>query len=831
MHDLRDLPARPLLIASNDGAVGPSLPARWLPGALILSLTTACVLGEGSLGEYTDTDMGSGTGADTGADSGSGSDAPGCTESCEPDFAVGYFLGGNYAAQGITRLSTSTCVGPSCPASVSPVSIIDGSPVEECLDTPEAQADPLGPEEHCRFTPEWLANRIEFAMTGPVDRSSFEVVRDLAEAPFIQEPYLWFSDVAALHGPGTRLRGDYRYDSGIQRAQLTAVINETCAERLTTLGIPWTPEELETLCVGTWDDGGVLRPLKMAPELTFDSYEGQLSAHMGSSCNTPNAGPDTCCSACDRILGPQVARYGVDAEGERRNANAGTAIACDPEGDALVECRDLVLAVERDPGREHVYAWDGPEQAWPLPRYDKLRETHPDERPAGLESGPSCSSASDCDEGQDCVGTNAAGDACQTGADCVARTCRAEWFGACRTTEGGAAFCVDQRFSAYGAGACLAATADFAHGAAGDRLSACDVDVDGNATSAECCDPALGGAPGCDPFYQPNLAEVARYDRDPALPDVTACVCEEDQPASCANLLDAWCEAPLGSESGPNPVTPAGDYALPLVTQLGGVRWYEDRERIGFHTANRGNVPRADTEQCAAAQGLIGERSPADGWLANEDFAEERIADHDLALCSGSTYRFVLAESDAAHHIRSATGNTLDGRSEHVLETPQFRITPLPVEAADSTAPFQTCGPMYFDLSNAFDPSELNLRKLELHEGSPEGPRVAGGPDCDPLADAAEIAAGAIPCLGFEAIRVDERLGFYVDETVHGQVLQPGTTYFVVLPGLADIEQMADAAAYAAAFHDVCGMPLIVGSTPEELALTELSFTVDEPCS
>jgi hypothetical protein len=349
-------------------------------------------------------------------------------------------------------------------------------------------------------------------------------------------------------------------------------------------------------------------------------------------------------------------------------------------------------------------------------------------------------------------------------------------------------------------------------------------------SAAECCDPALGGAASCDPFYQPNLAEVARYDRHPTLLPEATCACEEGQPASCADVVDTWCEAPLGSESGPNPSSAAGDYAVPLVTQLGGVRWYEDRERIGFHTANRGNVTRAATESCAAARGLIGGRSPADGWLANDDLVAELLADHDLALCSGSSYRLVLAESDAAHHLRSAGGGTLDGRSEHVLETPQFRITPLPVSAVDSNAPFESCEPLYFDLSNAYDPSELNLRKLELHEGTPAGPRVAGGPDCDPLADPAQIAAGAIPCLEFEAIRVTERVGFFVDESIHGRILQPGTTYFVVLPGLADIEDMTDAEAYAAAFHDVCGMPLVLGATPEALALTELSFTIDEPC-
>lgn len=810
------------------------LSVRGLAGALLLLPTYGCVQGVGLLGDYTDTDTdtGTGTGEGTGADSGSSGDEAACTEDCDPDFAVSYIRGANYASQSVARLSTTTCDGPRCPATVSPVHPIDGSAIEECLETAEAQSSPLGPEEHCRITPDWLTNRIDFALTTPVDRSSFEEVRPRPEGVGADEPYLWYPEVAALHGPGTALRGDYDHDYEEPRSRLTAVINETCAERLTALGIPWTQDELETLCVGTWDDGGVLRPLKMAPALVFTSYEGILSTSTGNSCDTPAAGPDTCCSSCDRILGPQVARYGVDAAGERRNANVGTAIACDPQADVLVECRDLVLDAERAPGLAYPYAWDGAEQVWPLPRYDKLRETHPEERPAGLEDGPACSSASDCHDGQDCIGTNAAGDACHTGADCVARTCRAEWFGGCQATAGDSAFCVDRRFSAQGAGACLAATADFAHGAAGDRLSLCDTNGDGQASAAECCDAALGGADGCDPFHQPNLVEVPRYDRHPSFPPEAACACEEGQPMACDDVIDVWCEAPLGSHSGPNPASPPGAYAVPLLTRLGGVRLNEDVGLIGFHTANRGEVTRASTEQCAESRALIGPRSPADGWLANSDWnAAELLADHDLALCSGSTYRFVLAESDADHHIRSAGGGTLDGRSEHVIETPQFRIAPLPVRGLESFEPIRSCTALYMDLSNAYDPSETNVRKLEVREGAPDGPRVAGGPGCDPQADPLEIAAGAIPCLGIEAIRVSATLGFYIDESIHGQVLRPGATYFVVLPGLADIEQMADAQAYAAAFHDVCGMPLIVGDTPEELALWELSFTIDEPCS
>ena len=825
MHDLRDLLRRPL-------------PTRCFAGALLLSPSFGCVMGEGSLGDYTETDTstGPGTGRDTDdSSSGSGGEGPACTEDCDPVFAVSHFRGPNFAAEGIARLSPSTCVGPSCPASVSPVSPLDGTAIEECMDTEAAQSSPVGPEEYCRIAPHYLANRIEFGFTTPVDRSSFEELRPRIDKFPIDglttEPYRWYPDVATLRGPGTALRGDYHTD-GDQRTWITNVIHETCAERLTALGVPWTPETLEEQCVGTWDDDGVLRPLKMAPSMVFSSYEGILSHHDGISCDTPEADPDTCCSPCDRALGPQVARYGVDGAGTRRNANLGTAIACDPEGDALVECRDLVLAVERDPGFEYTYAWNGAEQSWPLPRYDKLRETHPEDRPAGLEDGVACIDANDCEDGQDCIGTNAAGDACHAGADCVARSCRAEWFGDCQATEGGSAFCVDRRFSARGAGACLAATADFAHGSEGDRLSQCDTNADGLATAMECCDPALGGAAGCDPFYQPNLAEVARYDRDPAQPAAAACVCEEGPSAECADVVDAWCEAPLGSESGPYPSSPAGAYAVPTVTRPGGVRWFEDLELFRFHTANEGNVSRAITEECAAFEQLIGDRNPADGWLTNRRGGEpaELLEDHDLALCSGSSYRFVLAESGAEHHVRSAAGETLDGRSEHVLETPQFRISPVAPRPSPNSEEFTSCSSYWVSLSNAYDPSETNLRKLEVHEGAPDGLRVAGGPDCDPQASPAEIAMGAIPCLSIDYVGTSDSLIFLVDESIHGQVFQPGTTYYVVLPGLADIGQMADAEAYAAAFHDVCGMPLIVGDTTEELALTELSFTVEAGC-
>lgn len=812
-------------------------PAYSLVGALLLLPTVACGPSIVVLGEYTDTDLGSsGTGGDaseTAADSGSGGETePGCVEDCDPDFAINHVSGQNFAGQQVSRLGNLVCDGPGCPESVNPQTA-EGETIEDCLGLDEAQASVLGAEEYCRLSASWLPVAIEVGFETPVDRSSFEQVRSRLDDPTEEEPYYWHSEVVEVHGPGTAFGGAFVPGSLSAPDRQTSVVNETCAARLSALGVPWTEGELETLCVGTWDDDGVLRPLRMDPAMVFAPVEGMLTTTVGSSCDFPESGPDNCCSACDRILGPAVARYGVDATGNRRNANEGSAIPCTVGNDPLVQCRDLVLSVDRDdePFHSYRYAWDGAEQTWPLPRYDKLRQTHPDDRPAALVSpGAACSSASDCANGQACIGTNDSGDTCSAGDSCSDRTCQPEWFGTCESGAGGTGWCVDRRFSSRGAGACLAADTDFAHGSAGDRLAECDGNGDGVLSSSECCDPALGGGPGCDPLYQSGVAPVPRYDRHPDLAPLGGCVCEAGQPDACAEVVDAFCEAPLGSGSDPGPESSAGDYAVPIVHSRGGVRGDETDATLEIRLANLGNLWRAAAESCAEARGLIGRRTAADGWVANEAFFPELVEDHDLAMCSGSTYRLVFAESDEPDHVRSAASGTLDGRSELVIETAQFRIAPGSLWPTDDLV-IGACDELSVTLSNRFDPGPDNVAKLQLRVGSPQGPVVAGGAGCDPLASPAEVAAGTIPCMSIDHknAMIGELTGF-VDPTIHGQVLQPGTTYFVVLPGLADVGQMSDPEAYAAAFHDACGMPLIVGDTPEQLELSQLSFTVDEDC-
>ncbi len=469
-------------------------------------------------------------------------------------------------------------------------------------------------------------------------------------------------------------------------------------------------------------------------------------------------------------------------------------------------------AVEGEP---YAYAWDAQEQSWPLPLADKLRETHPDQRPAGLVSpGSSCTSSNDCSDGQGCYGRLPDGAACRDTAACAERTCQPEWFGACTETVAGEGYCVDRRFDPVSAGACWVRDDD-----PQVRLSACDLNESVGLDDPGCCDPALGGEEGCEPFEQPGIQPVARYDRDSDLAAQASCVCAAGQPELCEDTVSSWCEPPLGEGTEPGGASDPDAYALQLVSRSGGVRFDEAEETLSVRLANLGDLGRARTESCAERSG-IGRRSAADGWVANERITAERLADHDLGLCSGSTYELVFADSSALHHVRSEGGGTLDGRASFVIETAQFRTVSGSVGSAED-GDATSCDRFEVAFTNDVDPGPLNLSKLELRAGGPQGETVAGGSGC-----AATPDDGAVPCLrvGFEdALR--SIVGFEIDEAVHGQVLTPGQTYSVVIPGLSDIEDMQDAQAYAAAFHDACGMPLLDSPDGEVM-----SFTVKAAC-
>ncbi len=789
-------------------------------GLLLFVSATGCQDGVVVLGEHDGTDGGSG-GANT--DSSGGSNDTDCDGACDPDFAVSELWAVNLGGSQVMLPAAELCDGPTCPVDAEPPT--DGVP---CSQTEAALESPLGAEEFCRLSAALLVTELQVRFATPVLRESFEEVRSQLGAD-VEEPYLWHADVVELRGPGTAFRGDYHPGSVGEPNTISSVFNESCAARLTEQGTPWTDAELEALCMGTWNDGGEVRPLRMDPQMTFAPRSGVLTWTSGVSCAT-GEDSDSCCSSCDYALGPAVARYGVRGDGERRRWGQ-DALECDPAADVLSECRDLQLHVDRRDELDYVYAWDGEPQAWSLPRYDKLRETHPDARPPGLEvAGVSCSESVECEEGQSCIGTDGAGRACQDGDDCEARTCRAEWFATCAPGPGQGHFCMDRRFDARAASACWIATEDFEHGQAGDRLALCNTDYDSELTDSECCDPGLGGGASCDPFEQPNLRPVPRYDRDPSLGVEGSCACEAGEPAECDPVIERWCDAPVGGASDPAPPSAVGDYAVPLVEVSGGVRWEAEEQALSIRIEHLGNVSRAQTESCADSQRLVGARSAADGWIAHERFSTSLNADHDLAVCSGSRYALVFAESDRDHHVRSEAGGTLDGRSSFVLETAQFRMVERSGSPTDNLR-IHACETFSLHLTNSIDPGPANLRKIEIRQGSIEGPRVAGGSDCDPAASAEDIVDGAIPCLTFDLEPgVAWQVRFFLDEQVHGQVLQPGVRYHVVLPGLDSIAQLNDQAAYAAALHDVCGMPLILGTTDAQRALSEFSFQVDDPC-
>ncbi len=123
------------------------------------------------------------------------------------------------------------------------------------------------------------------------------------------------------------------------------------------------------------------------------TYRGGTDVRsQANSCTPPQSGADTCCDACDYEVSVNVAKYGVLApvpEDERpgaRRREFADAIACDPAGDVLTQCRDFIPHVYRGhETRSFEYAWNGERQRFHVPRPDKLRETHPELRPADAE--------------------------------------------------------------------------------------------------------------------------------------------------------------------------------------------------------------------------------------------------------------------------------------------------------------------------------------------------------------------------------------------------------------------------------------------------------------
>lgn len=745
----------------------------------------------------------------------------------------------NYAGTVVHRLSPA-CMGPACPSPLDQ-GTYGAVPIGRCEESAEALASPRGPDAYCRFAPVALAFGFELGFTAPPLPESISQTRPRLDDGQPEE-FAWHTRVLQVEGPTTRYAGVWR--NGFAGEPDTAEgRNLTCLDNLEALGIDFDPEDLDAACSATFDGDNGITPLRMATEGVFYPTEGRLESR-SLSCSTPVDGPDTCCSSCDEQVAVRVARYGADADGVRRSPNEATAIECDPDADPLLACRDFLADVDRT-GEiiRHRYEWEGCTTDWPVTLNDRLRELHPDERPADIEpTFGACELNEDCEDGQVCIGSNEDGSACLLGDDCQDRACRLEWFGGCQRTAAGADYCVDRRFRDLGAAACFSSAVEFQAGGqsfpAASRIAQCDLDengriAEGNEAEA-CCQDALGNEQSCDPLFQANVEPVARFDRDAELGPSAQCVCQEDAPDACTSLVEDACEPPLGEGTNPGGVATIDAYAYQAVSRRGGVRFAEDLDGFDLRLGYAGQQERARPEACAEARATISVRGPTETWLANAFIVPSLDRDYNIALCSDSTYDFVFAGPDDPEHVRTSDGDTLAGKQRYSVSTSAFLITPSSGFPTDNLN-IGACDNFSLRTTNAYDLSAENLRKPQVWQVEDiDGDAVAttliaGGLDCDPTATAADVVMGAIPCLvvDVEDAQIGE-VNVRLDPTQFPDVLMVGSRYRLVLPGLDDPADISDADAYRAAFHDACGMPLITGDLPE--AEYTYDFTIDSSC-
>ncbi|MCX4246938.1 thrombospondin type 3 repeat-containing protein [Paraliomyxa miuraensis] len=515
--------------------------------------------------------------------------ATGCIEDsdcgiCDPDNLVLESISGiNYASRKINVLNPQ-CEGSDCPADFSSGSYFIQE-IGPCEETEQALESPRGTEEFCKISPLVTAFGIEFVFNNLLDPTSIELVRKRPDNPQLFEVYDWKHQVLEIEGPITRFNGDFVKGATEEPDLITRLVNLSCIDNLRGEGIAFDHTSYEdpttNPCNAVGPNG---LPRKMQEQGTFKSYPGRWTVG-GSSCDTPEEGPDTCCSRCDFLLSTGVAKYGLTGPapegaslrdlqdaGLLRNPNAGTAILCDPTLDIFSQCADFIPWTDRsEQDLTYEYYWDCPPSdpscepgTYATPYYDRLRETFPSDRPGFLErANVPCTSNTQCRSengrdlpGTDCIGRTAEGVACSPEADpenCTGGTCVAEWFVTCRTdtqtlgdadpsTEAVEGYCADQRFSDRGAGACLRSRASFdalcdengnncSTAPANTRLAFCDHNEDGTMVAAECCQASLqdgldsATSEACDPFFQ-NVRPVGIYDRNDTLPENTKnCIC------------------------------------------------------------------------------------------------------------------------------------------------------------------------------------------------------------------------------------------------------------------------------------------------------------------
>ncbi|MFV8756652.1 thrombospondin type 3 repeat-containing protein [Nannocystaceae bacterium ST9] len=785
--------------------------------------------------------------------------------------------------------------------------------VGACIESTEANAvdgatpAARGPEEWCKLSPLVSWQGLEFVFNNLLDPTSVELVRKQPTNPNLFEVYDWKSQLAHIEGPITRYNGDYRPQDGEAPDTVSRSINLSCAQNLQALGMPFNHEVLDAnpgICEGFQTVDGKQLPLKLEYAGKIESYRGETDWR-ANSCAAPDSGPDTCCTTCDYELAVNVAKYGVDGEGGSRRTPA-NALECDPDGNIYDECSGFVTDVNREfETNRYAYEWNGETGTFRLPLADKIRETHPDNRPAGVEpDGYPCQTDADCDSefklgsdsGASCVGETAEGIACDDDtAGCMNRHCKAEWFVTCRPDPNldNQAYCVDKRYKDKGAGACFIATEDFqscdpmtgscSGEDAGNRLAKCDAGEfpDGTLSAEECCQPSLGATtPGasCDPLFLPNVTPVPRYDRDQTLPEETRdCFCgsPNGQRAECADQIEQYCTAPWGSLERADGSSNEGAYITRFVTKAGGVIYDPSLKGVLYLPSDRGNQPRSLVESCAeTAQNpdLIGGRNVQDGWRMHDGNFFEKYENFDRGMCSSSEYKVVFASE--GEHIVDKVGNELE-TLEYEFQTPEFHVVPNSGFPTDNLR-IGACDDFAIRFSNRYDLDPRNLQKIELWQvkrvdgndadGNPctdslaaecwtTDFKVAGGSTCTNDPDEVEASNGeTVPCLIADVTsHLEGEIGVVIDSVRFGAQLNhfdakdPDANldeygravtgrYRMVVPGLdgvasfddLDLSNPSDLAAYQAAFHDVCGMPLI---TAGGQGYTDFiyDFTIDPP--
>lgn len=756
--------------------------------------------------------------------------------------------GTNYTGE-LVHIVSPTCSGPECPEPFTEARRFVET-IGLCEETDLAQNAPRGPHEYCKIAPIVVASGLQFVFNNLLEPTTIELIRKRPDVPNLFETYDWKTQVVKVSGPLSRFAGDWRTEGGTD--VVSRFVNLSCVDNLRAAGVAYGADDYADPATNPCNQlsGGV--PLKLQAEKAMAATRGKWDDRaIGESaeydCETPVDGLDTCCSQCDFSLSVMVDKYG-----------AGERIACDPQGDRLIDCAGFVVSERRD---------DEPEGY--VPPEDLLRGVHPSQRDQERAT-VACVSEDGCRDpsgpglaGAECVGVDSEGRACSPDAGdptCTAGVCRVPWFVDCRVepdTTGDVGYCVDARFDSDGAGACHATTT-------GDRLIECDANADGHLTAAECCPEGTS----CDPVVDlADFAPLSRYERKTSLPSRTrelgcdgGCgddcgLCTDSGGCSSADCTDEQidaCAEEILVEQTCSADEDESDYAVNLVAKLGGVIYDGAIKGFEWRPADRGGRPRAVIEACAERRGLIAPRNVSDGWRAHDvdGLGVEIEAEWDLALCSGQRYEAVFQASDEGEHVVDKKNNTLDGKLVYAFETPQFHIVPSSGFPGDNLR-IGACDTFSLDFSNKFDLSPENLTKIEIHDLSlAAGERtVAGGPQCAATRQI-QTDTGAPPCLAVDvADQASGEIHFRVDPVAFDPVLVEGRTYAVYVPGILDPQASdgevltpaayaaavaldgIDPAVYAAAFWDACGMPLFVDTVLDEngglLEQYEYTFTVD----